>query len=958
MLICALVFTVPRTWGTPLWNATTKTLTISGSFAKGTSNNTDNEAYSSFCASYSDVEHIVINGTLTSTTSNDFQYFFAGLKKLKDITGLQYIDWASATSVMGMFRDCESLERIDFSNISRISANYLGQMFRNCKSLKEIDFSHTLFPYAQHMDNFLNGCTSLISADFSGFVGNTVIGMGLFMNGCTSLRIVNMPDFVSNNLQYFDKAFYNCTSLRFINIPKIRTSNLTMVDDCFSGMTGTAKVWVNYPANGATKIANEVRTRTNFIKGSPNGDLKFKLPGGTVTLSQTSATYNGSAITTPTVTNVTMGMYDNDGSYDSGIEVPSGQYTVGYSNNTNAGQAVVTVTPKSTVVLDDYGATTANFTITPKDVTVSGITANSKVYDGTTTATLVTTGAAFSGKVGSDALTISATGTFSDANAGTNKTVTLSGLTLGGSSANDYKLASSGQQTTTTASITPAAGTLTFNTTAVNKTYGDATFQNTGTVNGDGTVGYSSNASGVATVSTDGTVTIKGVGTAVITASVTGNSNYSYADNNKQYTVNVGKKALTVTAKPKTITYGDAPANDGVTYSAFAYSESSANLGGTLAYEYNYSQYGDKGNSYTITPKGLTSNNYDITFSPGTLTVNAKQVGLEWANTSSLTYNGSAQKPSATAIGTVNGDAITVSVTGEQTAAGTGYTATASSLSGDKAGNYVLPETKTTTFSIGKKALTVTAEDKTMNAGGNTPELTYTSEGLVSGDSFTGALTRDEGDAVGSYTIKQGTLSAGNNYDITFTPGTLTILRALGIEFNGGNRKWATYFAAEDLTLPEGMSAYTVKSVSGGTVTLSAALPYIPANVGVLLSYETSKDDFAAAKYTGTTSTYTSLLRGATTAQTMEAGTNYVLYNNEFVRAEGSELAANRCYLHLDAAAPALVLAIDGSATSIGAELGAASDDAQWFTLDGRKLTAKPARKGLYIKNGTKVVIK
>ena len=58
-------------------------------------------------------------------------------------------------------------------------------------------------------------------------------------------------------------------------------------------------------------------------------------------------------------------------------------------------------------------------------------------------------------------------------------------------------------------------------------------------------------------------------------------------------TVNISKAALTVTAKPKTITYGDAPANNGVEYSGFVNNETSAALVGTLGYTYSYTQYGD-----------------------------------------------------------------------------------------------------------------------------------------------------------------------------------------------------------------------------------------------------------------------------------------------------------------------------------------------------------------------------
>jgi len=56
--------------------------------------------------------------------------------------------------------------------------------------------------------------------------------------------------------------------------------------------------------------------------------------------------------------------------------------------------------------------------------------------------------------------------------------------------------------------------------------------------------------------------------------------------------------------------------------------------------------------------------------------------------------------------------------------------------------------------------------------------LTYkvTSGSLESGDSFSGALTRAPGETVGSYTITQGTLTAGGNYALTFVASTLKIV--------------------------------------------------------------------------------------------------------------------------------------------------------------------------------------
>ena len=98
--------------------------------------------------------------------------------------------------------------------------------------------------------------------------------------------------------------------------------------------------------------------------------------------------------------------------------------------------------------------------ITAREVTVTGITAKNKVYDGTTNATLDCSNAKFGGVLENDKLTVAAKGVFEKAEAG-KQNVTISDLKLGGNSAANYVLAKSGNQTETTATITAKEVTVT-----------------------------------------------------------------------------------------------------------------------------------------------------------------------------------------------------------------------------------------------------------------------------------------------------------------------------------------------------------------------------------------------------------------------------------------------------------------------------------------------------------------
>ncbi|MBR3968676.1 MAG: hypothetical protein IKJ93_03715 [Clostridia bacterium] len=97
----------------------------------------------------------------------------------------------------------------------------------------------------------------------------------------------------------------------------------------------------------------------------------------------------------------------------------------------------------------------------------------------------------------------------------------------------------------------------------------------------------------------------------------------------------VHKAALTVNAEDKTITYGDKAPNYTVSYEGFVNGEDQGVLGGSLITNCQYSQFDDRG-TYSIIPSGYTSDNYEITYKNGTLTVNPKPITVTIDDKSSV----------------------------------------------------------------------------------------------------------------------------------------------------------------------------------------------------------------------------------------------------------------------------------------------------------------------------------
>ena len=172
----------------------------------------------------------------------------------------------------------------------------------------------------------------------------------------------------------------------------------------------------------------------------------------------------------------------------------------------------------------------------------------------------------------------------------------------------------------------------------------------TASVNGTG-----DNGTGTYTVKVDGAACTLSAVPAVKDYTVT--VFYSGTIGGKEYTdiqvaeatVTVAKAALTVTADNKSVTFGDAAPTYTVQYSGFVNGETASVLTGTPSFTCIYAKGSNVG-TYDITPAGLTSGNYIITFNKGTLTVAPYDVqnATVTVEPTSLNYTGSEQSVAVT----------------------------------------------------------------------------------------------------------------------------------------------------------------------------------------------------------------------------------------------------------------------------------------------------------------------
>ncbi|MCA0176127.1 MAG: YDG domain-containing protein [Proteobacteria bacterium] len=506
------------------------------------------------------------------------------------------------------------------------------------------------------------------------------------------------------------------------------------------------------------------------IQGSGDGLLYSYAPVVTVALTGgVSKGYDGSDSAT-----LAAGNYQYSGLVD-GDSVTLGVTATRYDNkNAGSGKTVsatgLSLDGASNGAASVYGyqlaSTAANGaigTITPKAISaITGITAASKVYDGSTVATLTTSGAGFTGMVGGDALTVATgSGAFADKNVGTGKTVAITGLSLGGTDAGNYTLTDA--TATTTADITPKAISAITGITAASKVYDGSTVATlttsgagfTGMVGGDAlNVASSSGAFADKNAELGKTVSISGLSLGGADA-----SNYTLTSATATSTADITPKAISaitgITAADKVYDGGTAATltTSGAGFTGMVGGDALTVASGTGA-------FADKhvGNGKTVAISGLSlggadAGNYllaDTTANASAAITPKAITAITGITAADRVYDGSsaAQLDTTAAgfTGLVGDDALSVaSGTGAfaDKHVGNGKTVAISDLSlgGADAGNYLLADTTaSTSATITPKAITaitgITAADKIYD-GGTAATLT------TSGTDFTGMVGGD-----------------------------------------------------------------------------------------------------------------------------------------------------------------------------------------------------------------------
>ena len=311
---------------------------------------------------------------------------------------------------------------------------------------------------------FNSGSTSATLTISPATSGLTITANGVSKTYGTSLTNGSSTGFSVSGLLYTDTLGTGATVTNTYGTGAASTDSATLSTVSPAVYTGSVTPSALINGTGATYNAANYAAVT-YVSGA----ITVSKANQSIVFASTDSKVYGTADYSPAATSVTSGVnaitYSTNGSTVATIE--SGNIHI-----VGIGSAVITAAQAGD---DNYNTTSATqtLTVTAKNLTVTGLTANNKNFDGTTDATL-SGSATLVGVVGSDDVSLSGTAvaTFASSSVGTGIQVNVSGYSLNGTTAGNYTFT----QPILTADIIANTPTLftSGSLAAVNTTYGTA----------------------------------------------------------------------------------------------------------------------------------------------------------------------------------------------------------------------------------------------------------------------------------------------------------------------------------------------------------------------------------------------------------------------------------------------------------------------------------------------------
>lgn len=169
------------------------------------------------------IEKVIIEKTNIPIVPTSMRYWFANMKDLKEIEGLENIDTTLVTDMSCLFENCYELINLDLHSFNTSNVNNMSSMFACCRNLKELDLSSFDTSNVIDMNNMFS-FVKLNILDLSSFDTSMVTNMHS-MFSYSIINVLNISSFDTSNVVDMSNMFSWLESDR-LDLSNFNTSNV------------------------------------------------------------------------------------------------------------------------------------------------------------------------------------------------------------------------------------------------------------------------------------------------------------------------------------------------------------------------------------------------------------------------------------------------------------------------------------------------------------------------------------------------------------------------------------------------------------------------------------------------------------------------------------------------------------------------------------------------------------
>ena len=217
-----------------------------------TDNVTDMSRMFSGCSGLTSLD---VSGFKTDNVTNMGSMFWncSGLTKL-NVSGIKT---DNVTNMAGMFSECSGLSSLDVSHFNTEKVTNMNIMFSGCSGLSSLDLSSFKTDNVMDMSNMFSASSSLTTLDVSGFKTDKVTNMKRMFSYCSGLLSLDVSGFKTDNVTDMSYMFESCSNLTSLDVSGFKTDNVTDMSNMFSGCSGLTSLDVSgFKTDNVTDMCN------------------------------------------------------------------------------------------------------------------------------------------------------------------------------------------------------------------------------------------------------------------------------------------------------------------------------------------------------------------------------------------------------------------------------------------------------------------------------------------------------------------------------------------------------------------------------------------------------------------------------------------------------------------------------------------------------------------------------